>query len=132
MIDIDFIILIIIIIVTIPTIIVIIIITEVMIMLEKSRTFIVPYHNQTRLWKGLGIMKGTIKNMPPNKSFCFIRGTDRVEYFLHRQDFNGHWNDLVADYNNLPKGENIEVTFDVVESPNGPRASSCSRVDYPN
>lgn len=77
-------------------------------------------------------MKGIIKNMPEGKSFCFIRGTNGAEIFLHRSDFTGHWDDLVEDFNRAPKGEGIEVTFEMLNTPKGPRASQCRRLDFPN
>ena len=77
-------------------------------------------------------MKGTIKNIPPNKTFAFIRATNGAEVFLHKSEYNGHWDDLVADYTERGKDDPIEVTFKMEESPKGPRAAQCSRIDHPN
>jgi len=73
-------------------------------------------------------MKGTIKNIISRRSFGFIRAANGGDYFFHRQDFNGHWEDLEAD----ALQEIVEVTFDVVESPKGPRAGNVRRTDFPN
>jgi len=78
-------------------------------------------------------MKGTIKNMPSNKTFCFIKGRNGAEYFLHRSNFQGHWDDLVADFAARDKEEDpIEVTFKIEDSAKGPRANNCRRLDFPN
>lgn len=72
-------------------------------------------------------MKGTIKNIVVDRLFGFI-SSDR-EYFFHKADFNGHWEDLIADYEG---GMSIEVEFDTVESKKGWRASNVRRLDWPN
>jgi len=75
-------------------------------------------------------MQGIIKRISPGKGFCFITGNDNVDYFLHRSDFNGHWNDLIQDFHTKPE---IKVIFDISEqNQKGPRASNCRRRDYPN
>ena len=74
-------------------------------------------------------MKGIVKTLVNARNFGFIRGNNGGEYFFHRQDFNGHWEDLESDF----KGkQTIEVTFDVVESPKGLRAGNVRRTDFPN
>lgn len=60
-------------------------------------------------------------------TFGFIR-KDGTDYFFHRDDFNGHWNDLMRD---LDEGD-VEVKFTVAESAKGPRAANVSRIDHPN
>lgn len=74
-------------------------------------------------------MKGIVKTLVANRNFGFIKGNNGGEYFFHRQDFNGHWEDLEADHK---IAQNVEVTFDTVESPKGPRAANVRRVDFPN
>lgn len=74
-------------------------------------------------------MEGTIVRMPTDKQFAFVRDENKVEYFFHKSDFNGHWLDLIYDYNRNMK---IGVTFDPVNSPKGPRAENVTRVDWPN
>jgi cold shock CspA family protein len=77
---------------------------------------------------GEKIMEGTIKTLIPNKGYGFIR-SGQDEYFFHRQDFNGHWDDLAADIN---AKERVEVEFEIVDSKKGPRASNVRRLDFPN
>ncbi len=77
-------------------------------------------------------MNGTIKNIVVKRAFGFIiNPTTRTEYFFHRDDFNGHWDDLVNDHE-AEKDSHIPVEFEVVPSPKGPRASKVRRADYPN
>lgn len=77
-------------------------------------------------------MLGHIKNLISQKQFGFIVDpTTRTEYFFHREDFNGHWNDLVRDFNNDTPSP-IVVKFDVVNSSKGARAGNVSRMDFPN
>lgn len=76
-------------------------------------------------------MKGIVKNIVQGKSFGFISvDTTRTELFFHREDFNGHWDDLVADHANGK--HKIPVEFEQVNSPKGPRASNVKRIDFPN
>lgn len=73
-------------------------------------------------------MLGTIKNIVVKRAFGFIK-SDRQEYFFHRDDFNGHWDDLVNDWNNK---DVVPVEFEVKQSDKGPRASNVRRTDHPN
>jgi cold shock CspA family protein len=76
-------------------------------------------------------MKGVVKKIPARKGFGFIRGTDSIEYFFHRDDFYGHWDDLEVDFN--AANIEIEVEFDPnPRSPKGPRAENVKRLDHPN
>jgi cold shock CspA family protein len=61
-----------------------------------------------------------------DKGFGFIKGEDKKDYFFHRSDLNGFFEDLVQDFDG---GRVIHVTFESVPSPKGPRASEVSRVD---
>ena len=64
---------------------------------------------------------GFVKSISP-KSFGFIR-SDNKEYFFHRQDFNGDWNELTELFANSK--QRVEVSFEVVaNSPKGPRAAN--------
>lgn len=59
-------------------------------------------------------MNGKIVRMVSNRNFGFIQSTVGKEYFFHRDDINGHWEEFVV-------GES--VTFE--EAPmteKGPRA----------
>jgi cold shock CspA family protein len=78
-------------------------------------------------------MKGQLKNIIPQKNFGFIKANSS-EIFFHRSDFNGHWEDLESDFKKVQgkKGEFIELEFDVVDSPKGPRAANVKRTDFPN
>lgn len=73
-------------------------------------------------------MKGIVKNIVANRNFGFIRASG-VEYFFHRENFNGHWEDLEAD---IKKKDRVEVEFEVQDSPKGPRAKDVKRTDFPN
>ncbi len=73
-------------------------------------------------------MNGTIIRVLGDKRFGFIHGEDNVQYFFHQTDFNGFFDDLVADVSAKQKS-NIKVTFDQVQSDRGPRAGNVTRVD---
>jgi cold shock CspA family protein len=78
-------------------------------------------------------MKGTVKGIVDNKNFGFIVSESMVrgekEFFFHRDDFAGHWNDLVED---VKGGYKVPVEFEKVESNRGPRAANIRRTDHPN
>ena len=77
-------------------------------------------------------VSGIITNVITNKYFGFIRYND-VEYFFHRADFKGFWEDLSNDFkNNKHTGNKIVVTFTPGDGPKGPRASFVEREDWPN
>jgi cold shock CspA family protein len=67
-------------------------------------------------------MTGTVKTVT-DKNYGFIIGDDGKEYFFHRADFNGHWEDLYSDHRNNKKAR---VEFDVAQSTKGHRASNVS------
>jgi cold shock CspA family protein len=75
-------------------------------------------------------MTGLLKSLPDSgkKNFGFIKSQSE-EYFFHRIDFNGHWNDLVEDH---LSGIPITMRFKKVESDRGPRAADVVRVDGGN
>mgnify|MGYP001616194018 CR=1 FL=1 len=70
-------------------------------------------------------MTGYIKRILKEKNFGFIDGGKR-EFFFHRDDFVGVWDDLVADVE--AGGESVLVEFEEAESRKGPRASDVRRV----
>jgi len=77
-------------------------------------------------------MTGVVKNILGNKGYGFILADmTRIEYFFHRDDFIGHWDDLVSDTEN-EVGVKIPMEFAIVDSPRGPRAANVRRLDYPN
>lgn len=71
-------------------------------------------------------MNGTVKKFVADKQFGFIRGTDGKEYFFHKQDFSGFWDDLVTD---MEAELTIPVRFESVPSQKGPRAGNVVRTD---
>ena len=77
-------------------------------------------------------MTGYIESMPDGgtRNYGFIKGENEDQYFFHRDNFNGHWNDLVRDFN-VREGP-IIVSFDTVSSEKGLRAANVRRLDYPN
>ena len=56
---------------------------------------------------------GTIKRLVSDRGFGFIAGTDGTEYFFHRNS--------VENFDALRGDES--VTFEVEDSPKGPRAN---------
>jgi len=64
-------------------------------------------------------MTGKVARILTDKKFGFIKGEDRKEYFFHKQDYLGDFDDLAID---LETGRNLTVTFDSVPSTKGPRA----------
>lgn len=75
-------------------------------------------------------MTGTVKHLIASKGFGFIRDAKGVEYFFHREDFQGHWDDLVVDIDNNQM--TVEVEFEPRETPKGARAANVMRLDFPN
>lgn len=72
-------------------------------------------------------MTGTVVRLLGTKGFGFIEGENKIQYFFHRQDFNGFFDDLVSD---MDGGRKVVVTFEIAEhSPKGPRARDVVRVD---
>jgi cold shock CspA family protein len=66
------------------------------------------------------MQKGRVRNLPEGKNFGFIQCESDKDYFFHRDDFNGHWNDLLSDFR---RGQVIMVEFEPAESVKGLRAS---------
>jgi len=76
------------------------------------------------------VIKSTISRIPEGKFFGFITGTRKnQDYFFHRDDFNGFWEDLVRD---VKVGIPIWVEFETEESLKGLRAKNVRRMDHPN
>lgn len=74
-------------------------------------------------------MKGFVRTVS-TKNFGFIRTESGVDYFFHKDDFNGFWDDLLNDFTES-KGK-IEVEFEPGEGAKGPRAAQVTRADHPN
>jgi CspA family cold shock protein len=64
-------------------------------------------------------MTGTIKTLRAEKGFGFIKGEGGQEYFFHQSSIFGE------GINDLREGDS--VTFDVADSPKGPRAENVTR-----
>ena len=73
-------------------------------------------------------MKGKIDKV--KTTYGFIKATNGAGYFFHQSDFNGHWDDLVSDFELT---HDINVTFDISDNTSkGPRAENVRRMDWPN
>ena len=62
---------------------------------------------------------GTIKKVVADRGFGFIAASDAKEYFFHRNSL-----DNTLDFDRLGGGES--VTFEIEDSPKGPRANRVS------
>lgn len=71
-------------------------------------------------------MNGYIANIPEGKFFGFIKAGNGKEYFFHRSDFNGHWDELLREFKFVK--DKINVQFDIVDSTKGPRAGNVIRI----
>lgn len=74
-------------------------------------------------------MKGKVVRLMVDKAFGFIRGFDDAEYFFHKSDLHGFWDDLVNDYS---RKQEIPVEFQPGETSRGLRAANVRRTDHPN
>lgn len=77
-------------------------------------------------------MKGHVVRLNESKYYGFIRGDKNGDFFFHRDDFVGHWNDLVQDFHSSGKNEKIKVDFTERKTDKGWRALNVTREDYPN
>lgn len=70
-------------------------------------------------------MFGTIKTIDKvGRTFGFIE-SPRADYFFHKTDFDGHWVDLLEDYDNDVE---IQVEFEPKRTDKGLRAESVRRI----
>jgi cold shock CspA family protein len=76
--------------------------------------------------EGGEMMKGIVKTLVSEKKFGFISDAQGTDYFFHKEDFNGFWDDLVKDFRDHHK---IEVEFDKEKTERGMRASNVKRTD---
>lgn len=74
---------------------------------------------------GRKMLEGTVARVMGDKRFGFIHSGDK-DYFFHASEFNGHFDDLVDDFQ---QGRVVKVTFEPVSSEKGLRASEVTRVD---
>lgn len=74
-------------------------------------------------------MVGKLIKLLDDKGFGFIAAEGK-EYFLHRSEFSGHWNDLADDFH---ARRDIYLEFDEdLSNSKGPRAAKAVRTDHPN
>jgi cold shock CspA family protein len=71
-------------------------------------------------------MEGTVTRLVDTKGFGFITGEDRQDYFFHRTDFSGFYEDLEVD---LKKKRVIKVEFEPASTDRGLRARNVTRTD---
>ena|SRR5215510_4066728 len=74
---------------------------------------------------GERIMEGQIRKVVHDKGFGFIRGNDNQDYFFHRDEYTGRWDDLVIMYN---QNSGIKVSFIPNKGPKGLRANQVTRL----
>jgi CspA family cold shock protein len=65
------------------------------------------------------VTTGTVKKVVADRGFGFITASDAKEYFFHRNSL-----DSTLDFDRLVGGE--AVTFEIEDSPKGPRANRVS------
>lgn len=70
-------------------------------------------------------MEGTVIRLIMERKFGFIV-SEGEEYFFHRDDFNGHFDDLAEDMN---KGMKVKVDFIPSKTSKGLRAADVTRLD---
>ena len=70
-------------------------------------------------------MKGRVARVLDLKGFGFILGDDGVEYFIHKDDCQDSFDDLVSDMRTI---RDIDVAFEIVASTRGPRAGYVERL----
>lgn len=70
--------------------------------------------------------QGTVVRVVHQKGFGFIQGENKKDYFFHKDDFSGFFDDLAED---VMRGRVVKVTFIPFESSKGPRASQVIRND---
>jgi len=74
----------------------------------------------SRIPGGNAVPAGRIKKIIPDRGFGFVRSEDGNEVFFHRTELT------TVDFDSLQEGES--VTFDIVDSPKGPRARNLQKV----
>lgn len=71
-------------------------------------------------------MKGKIVNLLTQKMYGFIESENGQEYFFHKQDLNGDWNELCMDWK--LSTQKINVSFEPKSTPKGPRAENVNLI----
>lgn len=68
-------------------------------------------------------MTGYVTKMNPERLFGFILGEqDKKEYFFHRDDYDGDFQELMN-----ARGNTIKVIFEPTNTPKGLRAKTISK-----
>lgn len=70
-------------------------------------------------------MRGTLRKLVSEKKYGFIK-TEKTDYFFHKENFDGHWDDLATDHEN---GIEITMEFEPIRTDKGLRAEEVRRVD---
>jgi CspA family cold shock protein len=65
------------------------------------------------------VTAGRIKKIIPDRGFGFVRADDGAEAFFHRTEVT------LVDFDSLEEGQ--AVTFDLVDSPKGPRVRNLQK-----
>jgi len=74
-------------------------------------------------------VRGTVVNIIANKNYGFILADNGQQYFFHREDLNGNWEQLCKDWEEFGP-DKINVTFDARSTPKGPRAANVELIQY--
>jgi cold shock CspA family protein len=72
--------------------------------------------------------EGKVIRLIGGKGFGFIQ-YEGVDYFFHKDDFDGHWHDLEYDFSRQGP---VAVTFKETLGAKGPRAGQVKRVGFPD
>ena len=70
-------------------------------------------------------MDGRLKRLDRQRQYGFIEG-DKADYFFHRDDFDGHWEDLADDYD---AKRTVHLEFNPTRTSKGLRAEDVRRTD---
>lgn len=77
-------------------------------------------------------MIGIITKIVEGKNFGFIKVIgSKHEYFFHKQDYIDNWNELEGDMQ-FRRDITVNVEFDSVDNPKGPRAGNVRRIEEGN
>lgn len=75
------------------------------------------------------MLKGRLKSLKSIKGYGFIIVDNKDQYFFHRDDYQGHWNDMADDFDS---GTQVEFHFEPDRTEKGLRARNVCRTDWPN
>lgn len=74
-------------------------------------------------------MVGQVRNIPDGKSFGFITTNEGKDYFFHRDDYQGSWNELLKAYKKNNTAQFVLVEFEPIEAPKGLRAAKVVKIN---